>query len=111
MKDFSPYIAKIKASGADTVLTGNWGNDLSLLVKAGKEAGLVVNYYALYAYIVGSPTAIGESGAESREDAIDLARECTGQQAGEVRQRLQEEVQRRHVVHPPKPSSTCWSKP
>ncbi len=63
VKDFSPYIAKIKASGADTVLTGNWGNDLSLLVKAGKEAGLSVNYFALYAYIVGSPTAIGESGA------------------------------------------------
>jgi branched-chain amino acid transport system substrate-binding protein len=63
VKDFSPYIAKIKASGADTVLTGNWGNDLSLLVKAGKDAGLTVNYYALYAYIVGSPTAIGESGA------------------------------------------------
>ncbi len=42
VKDFSPYVAKIKASGADTVLTGNWGNDLSLLVKAGKEAGLTV---------------------------------------------------------------------
>ena len=40
VKDFSPYIAKIKASDADTVLTGNWGNDLSLLVKAGKDAGL-----------------------------------------------------------------------
>jgi branched-chain amino acid transport system substrate-binding protein len=63
VKDFSPYIAKIKASGADTILTGNWGNDLSLLVKAGKDAGLGSNYYALYAYIVGSPTAIGESGA------------------------------------------------
>jgi branched-chain amino acid transport system substrate-binding protein len=62
VKDFAPYVAKIKASGADTVLTGNWGNDLSLLVKAGKDAGLAVNYYALYAYIVGSPTAIGESG-------------------------------------------------
>jgi len=63
VKDFAPYIAKIKASGADTVLTGNWGNDLSLLVKAGKDAGLTSNYFALYAYIVGSPTAIGESGA------------------------------------------------
>jgi branched-chain amino acid transport system substrate-binding protein len=62
VKDFSPYVAKIKASGADTVFTGNWGNDLSLLVKAGKEAGLTTDYYALYAYIVGSPTAIGESG-------------------------------------------------
>ena len=63
VKDFSPYVAKIKASGADTVLTGNWGSDLSLLVKAGKAAGLTADYYALFAYIAGSPTAIGESGA------------------------------------------------
>ena len=62
VKDFAPYIAKIKASGADTVLTGNWGNDLSLLVKAGKEAGLAVEYYSLYAYLIGSPSAIGEAG-------------------------------------------------
>ena len=34
VKDFAPYVAKIKASGADTVITGNWGNDLALLVKA-----------------------------------------------------------------------------
>src|SRR6478735_1305345 len=34
VRDFSPYIAKIKASGADAVVTGNWGADLSLLVKA-----------------------------------------------------------------------------
>ena len=26
--DFSPYIAKIKASGADSVITGNWGAGL-----------------------------------------------------------------------------------
>ena len=64
VKDFAPYAAKIKASGTDSVLTGNWGNDLSLLVKAGKEAGLLVEYYSLYAYIVGSPTAIGEAGAQ-----------------------------------------------
>lgn len=63
VKDFSAYVAKIKASGADTVLTGNWGSDLSLLVKAGREAGLATDYYALLAYIAGSPTAIGESGA------------------------------------------------
>ena len=31
--DFSPYIAKIKASGADTVITGNWGQDIALLLK------------------------------------------------------------------------------
>ena len=25
VKDFSPYITKIKASGAQALLTGNWG--------------------------------------------------------------------------------------
>ena len=38
--DFAPYIAKIKQSGADTVVTGNWGSDLTLLVKAPNDAGL-----------------------------------------------------------------------
>ena len=32
VRDFAPYIAKIKASGADTVITGNWGSDLSLQI-------------------------------------------------------------------------------
>ena len=62
VKDFAPYVAKIKASGADTVLTGNWGADLSLLVKAGKEAGLKVEYYTYYAGVAGAPGAIGEAG-------------------------------------------------
>jgi len=64
IKDFAPYIAKIKAAGADTVVTGNWGADLSLLVKAGKDAGLKVDYYTYYAGIAGGPTAIGEAGAD-----------------------------------------------
>ena len=34
VKDFAPYVAKIKQSGADTIVTGNWGTDLTLLVKA-----------------------------------------------------------------------------
>ena len=35
--DFSPYIAKIKASGADTVITGNWGQDIALLAEGGRR--------------------------------------------------------------------------
>jgi branched-chain amino acid transport system substrate-binding protein len=62
VKDFAPYVAKIKASGAETVVTGNWGADLSLLVKAAKEAGLKVDFYTYYAGIAGGPTAIGEAG-------------------------------------------------
>ncbi len=62
VKDFSPYVSKIKASGADSVITGNWGNDLALLVKAGKEAGLKVHYYTYYAGAASVITAIGEAG-------------------------------------------------
>jgi branched-chain amino acid transport system substrate-binding protein len=61
VKDFSPYIAKIRAAGADSVITGNWGNDLVLLVKAGREAGLKVDYYTYYAGSPGSLTALGDA--------------------------------------------------
>ena len=64
VKDFSPYIAKIKASGADTVLTGNWGADLILLVKAAKDAGLKINFYTFYAFFDGTPTAMGSDAAD-----------------------------------------------
>ncbi|RZL66265.1 MAG: branched-chain amino acid ABC transporter substrate-binding protein [Variovorax sp.] len=60
VRDFAPYIAKIKASGADTVITGNWGSDLSLLVKAANDAGLNnVKFLTYYAYGAGTPTAMG----------------------------------------------------
>lgn len=64
VKDFSPYVAKIRASGADSVLTGNWGNDLSLLIKASNEASLKATYYTLLAAFFGTPAAIGASGAD-----------------------------------------------
>ena len=48
-RDFAPYIAKIKASGADTVITGNWGSDLTLLVKAANDGGLNAKFYTYYA--------------------------------------------------------------
>src|SRR5215469_16790112 len=62
VQDFSPYVAKIKASGADTVITGNWSNDMFLLLKAGRDAGLKVTWYTYYADALGAPTAIGKDG-------------------------------------------------
>ncbi len=62
VRDFSPYVAKIKASGADTIITGNWGSDLALLVKAARDAGLAADFYTYYAGATGAPTAIGPSG-------------------------------------------------
>lgn len=65
IKDFLPYANKIRASGADTVLTGNWGNDLTLLVKAVRELGLDVKFYTFYGNALGVPAAIGEAGVGS----------------------------------------------
>jgi branched-chain amino acid transport system substrate-binding protein len=65
VRDFAPYVAKIKASGADTVITGNWGSDLALLVKAANEAGLNAKFYTYYASFGGTPTALGKA-AEGR---------------------------------------------
>lgn len=62
VKDFAPYVAKIKASGADTLVTGNWGQDMTLLVKAITEAGLKIPIYAYYAGVTGTPTALAAAG-------------------------------------------------
>jgi branched-chain amino acid transport system substrate-binding protein len=62
VQDFSPYVAKIKAAGTDTVITGNWSNDMLLLIKAAKDAGLKVNWYTYYGGALGTPSAIGKDG-------------------------------------------------
>ena len=64
VKDFAPYVSKIRAAGADSVISGNWGNDLALLIKASKDAGLDATYYTLLGAFFGSPAAIGASGAD-----------------------------------------------
>jgi len=63
VRDFAPYIAKIKASGADTVITGNWGSDLALLVKAANEGGYNGRFFTYYTGVTGTPTALGQGGA------------------------------------------------
>jgi branched-chain amino acid transport system substrate-binding protein len=62
VKDFAPYIAKIKASGADTVITSNWGTDLSLLLKAAKDFGLNINFFTMNANNPGVPSQMGSWG-------------------------------------------------
>ena len=64
VKDFAPYVAKIKASGADAVITGNWGADLALLIKAAKDADLKANFFTYYGSTTGVPTAMGSAGAD-----------------------------------------------
>jgi branched-chain amino acid transport system substrate-binding protein len=62
VKDFLPYATKIRASGAQAVVTGNWGNDLTLLVKAVRDLGLPVKFYTFYGNALGVPATLGEAG-------------------------------------------------
>ena len=62
VKDFMPYAAKIKASGAQAVITGNFGNDLTLLVKAARDVGFDGKFYTFYGNALGAPAAMGDAG-------------------------------------------------
>ncbi len=64
VRDFAPYVAKIRASGADTVITSNWGSDLTLLMKAAKDFGLNINFFTMNANNPGTPAQMGSWGAE-----------------------------------------------
>ena len=77
VQDFSPYVAKIKASGADTVITGNWSNDMVLLIKAGKDAGLKVGWQTYYGGSPGTVTAIGEAGVGTLKQVTEWHKNAT----------------------------------
>jgi branched-chain amino acid transport system substrate-binding protein len=63
-RDFAPYVSKIKAAGADTVITSNWGSDLTLFFKAAKDGGLDTYVYTLNANNPGTPAMLGSYGTE-----------------------------------------------
>ena len=102
VRDFAPYVAKIKASGADTVITGNWGSDLALLVKAANEAGLTANFYTYYANFGGTPTALGQA-AEGHVYLVGYADPNMGgvytRYANEYKQRFHDEWYNGAIYH------------
>ncbi|MEM6849272.1 MAG: branched-chain amino acid ABC transporter substrate-binding protein, partial [Pseudomonadota bacterium] len=61
VKDFSPYVQKIMSADADAVITGNWGPDMQLLIKAAGDAGQDIPYLTYYGGGLGAVTAMGES--------------------------------------------------
>ncbi len=72
VKDFSSYVAKVKGSGAEALLTSNWGVDFNQLVKSGFETGLNVGYYTFSAHLNGGPTAMGEPGVGKVHAVVDF---------------------------------------
>lgn len=63
VRDFSPYIQKAKRTGATVIITGNWGTDLTLLIKAGREIGFKGRILSFYAGVPGAVTAVGNTEA------------------------------------------------
>ena len=62
VKDFTPYISKIVASGANAVVTGNWGADMVALARGIADAGLDLPVYTFYAAYDGITRTLGEAG-------------------------------------------------
>ncbi|MFC5519436.1 branched-chain amino acid ABC transporter substrate-binding protein [Polaromonas jejuensis] len=81
VKDFIPYAVKIKSSGAQAVLTGNWGNDLTLLIKAAKEVGYEGKFYTFYGNALGVPAALGDAGVGKVIAVADWFPNAPGAQA------------------------------
>ena len=64
VKDFTPYVTKIAQSGADAIITGNWGADMVSLGKAITDAGIHVPVYTYYAAFDGITSTLGMSGKD-----------------------------------------------
>ena len=63
IQDFTPYVAKIRNSGANAVLSASFGPDLNRLVLAGLDAGLDVDWYMRSSYNGSSLPVFGKLGA------------------------------------------------
>ena len=62
VKDFTPYARKILASGADAVITGNWGADMVNLGRSLKESGFDGPVYCYYCATAGITKTFGATG-------------------------------------------------
>jgi len=91
VKDFAPYVAKMKQAGADSLVTGNWGQDLTLLVKAMNDAGLKIPMYAYYPQVSGTPTVLA-AGGETEVYQISYAHANYGGEMGAITADYQKKI-------------------
>ena len=84
VKDFAPYVSKIKASGAEALITGNWGPDLNLLMKSSVESGADWSFYTYLAHVVGGPTSVGTLGENRLFTVTEFHPNVPGEQKSEA---------------------------
>jgi branched-chain amino acid transport system substrate-binding protein len=62
VQDFTPYVTKIVASGADAIITGNFGADMVALARSIIDSGLDIPIYTFYAAYDGITATLGADG-------------------------------------------------
>jgi branched-chain amino acid transport system substrate-binding protein len=58
VEDFTPYVQRIRQSGAQALVTGNWGVDMQRLVQALQKEGMRLPLYGYYPGLKGTPTEL-----------------------------------------------------
>jgi len=74
VQDFGPYITKITASGAEVLMTGDWGQDLRLLLQQGAALGWKVK---VGNYFLDDPTVVKAVGKAAVGQVTADAYLCT----------------------------------
>lgn len=77
--DFRPYVQRIKESGAQAVITGNWGVDMRRLIQAMQEEGVNLPLFAFYPGLKGTPTVLAR--AHTNMPVYQIAYNHTNQEA------------------------------
>ena len=77
--DFRPYVQRIKESGAQAIITGNWGVDMRRLVQAMQEEDLNLPLFAYYPGLKGTPTLLAR--AHTSMPVYQIAYNHTNQEA------------------------------
>jgi branched-chain amino acid transport system substrate-binding protein len=78
-KDMGPYISKIISSGAEVLITGNWGADLLVLLKQAADLGLKAKVGSYYLTDTNALPAIGNAAVGNITVEIYMLTEDTPQ--------------------------------
>jgi ABC-type branched-subunit amino acid transport system substrate-binding protein len=70
LKDFAPYLTKIKASGAEVVYTGDWIPDAENLLVQARQMGIKLPFANLF---LDEPNMLHRVGVEGTKDLVHVA--------------------------------------
>ena len=98
-RGFRPYVKNVLASGAQGLVSANWGADLRDLVRSLADAKSTVPLYAYYPNLQGVPTALAKT--DNRFPIYQVACSHTNQPgpAGELAQRFEKKHGEDFVVY------------